>query len=192
MKTASLIVVFLIVLLLAACGSNATPASAPTAMDINAVQTAAVQTIVANITATANAQPTLEPTETPAPVKTAAPVVVASPSAPQCNNATFVSDASVADGTHMTAGQAFIKSWRVSNTGSCSWKTTYKIIYGYGEKMSGLPAVLTAEVLPNTQAEISVNLKAPLKAGNYSGYWRLSDNNGLPFGQFFSVIIIVP
>jgi hypothetical protein len=198
MKTANLISVLLTVILLTACASSGTATSTPTAIDINALQTAAVETIVANITETAAAQPTQEPpteTITPAPEKpteTVTPTLAVSSTAQLCDNSAFVSDASVPDGTQMTAGQAFVKSWKVKNTGTCSWKTGYQIIYAYGEKMGGLATTLTAEVLPGTDVEISVNLKAPDKGGNYSGYWRLANNNGVPFGQVLTVIISVP
>jgi hypothetical protein len=207
MKTANLILTFLTVLVLSACASGPTAASTPTPVDVKALQTAAVQTVVANITQTAAAiQPTLAPvdtevsrpvdTETPVP---AGPTVTATfvpsdtPSTKLCDDSAFISDASVADGTHMAPGQSFVKSWRVQNTGTCTWTTSYQILYGYGsDKMGGLPTALTGQVLPGQEAEISVNLTAPAKAGNWSGYWRLRNSNGVYFGQRFSVIIIVP
>jgi len=197
MKTIKFSIVLLILILLSACGSNESAVPTATPIDISALQTAAVQTIVANITQTAAAQPTLAPTETLTPVpeatqtETPTPVLTATPAL--CDNLVYINDASVTDGTQMTAGQSFVKSWKVKNTGVCSWKTTYKIVYGYGnDKMSGLTTALTAEVLPGSEVEISINLKAPDKPGNYSGYWRLANNNGVPFGPFLSVIIVVP
>jgi hypothetical protein len=92
----------------------------------------------------------------------------------------------------MTAGQAFIKTWKVKNTGTCSWTTGYSLVYSYGEKMDGAATPLTAVVAPNSDAEIAVNLKAPLKSGTYSGYWRLANNNGYAFGEIFTVVITVP
>jgi hypothetical protein len=98
----------------------------------------------------------------------------------------------VPDGTVMTAGQEFIKTWKVKNIGTCNWTTGYRVIFSHGEVMGGMTTDLTAEVAPGAEAEVSVKLKAPLKSGNYSGYWRLANNNGYAFGERFSVIITVP
>lgn len=195
MKTAKLLPILLAVVILTACGGGETPAATPTAVDINALQTAAVETIVANITQTAAAQPTA--TEPPSPVpatatETITPTAAVSATPQLCDNSVFVSDASVPDGTVMTAGQAFVKSWKVKNTGTCAWTTSYTLIHAYGEKLGGLTTALSVETLPNSEVEISINLKAPDKPGNYGSYWRLANNNGTPFGQVLTVIIVVP
>jgi hypothetical protein len=196
MKTVPFIFVLLMLVVLAACsGINQQPT--PTPIDISALQTASVQTVVANLTGTAAAQPsaTLEPSATiaaPSPSETVTVTPAVSATQSLCDDASFISDASVIDGTQMTAGQAFVKTWKVKNTGTCTWTTGYQIIFAYNEKMGGLPTALTSEVQPGAEAEISVNLVAPTKPGNYSGYWRLASNNGIPFGQFLSVVIVVP
>jgi hypothetical protein len=194
MKTAHLASTLLIVILLASCsGGSANPT--PTPVDVNALQTAAVQTVVADITQTAAAQPAateLLPTETPVPLPTETPTQAITTTPPACDNSAFINDASVPDGTVMAAGQEFIKTWKVKNTGNCNWTTGYRIVYSYGEKMGGLPTALTVEIASNAEAEIAVKLKAPLKSGTYSGYWRLANNNGYAFGEIFTVIITVP
>jgi hypothetical protein len=195
MKTAHLVSMLLIAVLLASCsGGSASPT--PTAVDVNALQTAAVQTVVADITQTAAAavQPTqaVLPTETPVPAATETPTPTRTPTPASCDNSAFINDASVPDGTVMTAGKEFIKTWKVKNTGTCTWTTGYRLIYSYGEKMGGLPTALTAEVAPNADSEIAVKLIAPLKSGTYSGYWRLANNNGYAFGEIFTVVITVP
>jgi hypothetical protein len=199
MKTAHLASTLLIVVLLTSCSGGSTSPT-PTPVDVNALQTAAVQTVVADITQTAAAvvQPTeiVPPTETPVPAPTETPTLTVTPTLSACDNSAFINDASVPDGTIMAAGQEFIKTWKVKNTGTCSWTTGYRIVFGYSnppnEKMGGLPINLTAEVAPNADTEISVKLKAPLKSGTYSGYWKLANNNGYAFGEYFTVVIIVP
>jgi hypothetical protein len=197
MKISSFVIALLMLFMLAACsGTSAQPTA--TAVDIGAMQTAAVQTVVADITQTAAAMPT----ETPAPSQTSAPVasetptvtatVAAAATKALCDDSIWVSDASVPDGTKMTAGQAFVKTWKIKNTGTCVWLAGYQIIYAYGEKMGGLPTALGVEVQPGAEVEISVNLTAPVKTGTYGGYWRMSNNNGFAFGQVVSVIIDVP
>jgi hypothetical protein len=197
-KTAYLACTLLIVVLLASCSGTAPADPTATPVDVNALQTAAVRTVVANITQTAVAQitateaipPTEPPTAIPAPTEIATPTVT--PTSASCNNSAFVSDASVTDGTQMTSGQEFIKTWKVKNTGACTWTTGYRIIFSYGEAMGGMLTELTTDVVPDTETEISVKMRAPVKSGTYSGYWRLATNNAVPFGEIFTVIITVP
>lgn len=195
----------LLMLLLTACGTPTAepiPVATATAVDIGVLQTAAVQTVVANITQTAAAQPTStpeptetltpSPTETPLPLPTETPVPQGTPTQTTCDNLQFISDVSVPDGTTMTTGQEFVKTWKVRNTGTCTWTTGYTIVWGWGEKFSSQITNLTADVPPNAEAEISITLKAPLKPGSYSGFFRLSNNNGYNFGTALSTVIVVP
>jgi hypothetical protein len=195
MKTKTLSFALVALLLLTSCAAKVTPEPiVPTAVDIGAVQTAAVETVVAAVTQTAEAfTATPAPTETPAP--TAAPIETPTPAGTAtltvCDNLQFLGDVSIPDGTEFAPGAEFVKTWKVKNTGSCTWKNGYTIIYAYGEKMSGQTTALTVEVLPNAEAEISINLKAPAQVGTYSGYWRLSSNNNYPFGTMLTVVIVV-
>lgn len=198
MKTKLLSCFLVTILFLTSCTLGATPQPTPTPVDIGAVQTAAVETVVAAVTQTAAAfTPTpmpLPPTETPLPpTATITPTPAATGTATPniCNALEFIVDATVPDETTMTPGQEFVKTWKVKNIGSCTWTTGYTIIFAYGEKMGGQATALTAEVLPNTEAEVSITLKSPITPGKYGGYWRLRSNNGENFGTWLSVIIIV-
>jgi len=195
-KTIVLTTLLLLSIGLAACGAGQPAEPTPTAVDVNAIQTQAVQTVVAAVTQTALAMPTetLIPTETIVPVDTLTPTPEATATATVnlCNNSVFISDVSVTDGTQIAAGQKFVKTWKVKNIGSCTWVRTYTIRYGYGDRMNGKDTYLTVEVPSEQEGEISVELTAPSTPGTYRGYWVLFDNNGYSFGQYMSVIITVP
>jgi hypothetical protein len=194
MKTKIFGSTLLTLILLTSCGGGSTEPT-PTAVDIGAIQTAAVQTVIAEVTQTAaafTAVPSATEPATATPESTQSPTPNGTATLITCNDLEFVSDSNVPDGTQMTAGQEFVKTWKVKNTGTCTWTTAYNIIYGYGEKMSGQTTPLTAEVLPNAEIEVSVALKAPTKPGTYSGYWRMASNNGTAFGTFLTVVITVP
>lgn len=192
MKTTRLFHLLIFSLLLTAC-AQAPAAPTATPVDINAIQTAAVQTVIAEVTQTAAAfTPTPSQTFTPAaPTASATPAQTATPTINICDNSSWVADASVPDNTVMTPGQAFEKTWRVKNIGSCTWTGAYTIRYGYGDRIGGQDTYISQEVLANQEAEISLKLTAPTKPGTYRGYWRLYNNNGYAFGEYFSVIIIV-
>jgi hypothetical protein len=190
----------LVPLLLGACTSPQTPLP-PTAtlVDVEAIQTAAVETVVAGVTQTADAF-----TDTPAPTETTAitltPTIMATvpllasetPTLATCHNSAFVGDVTHPDNSQVEAGKSFQKTWKFKNIGSCTWTRTYTIRYAYGERMNGRDSYLDAEVLPGAEAEISLTLTAPTKPGTYKGYWTLFNNNGYQFGEYVSVIIVVP
>jgi hypothetical protein len=202
MKTKTCICTIFFLLLLTSCSGGAV---APTAIpvDIGAVQTAAAETIFAGMTQTAAASTatpelTVTPTFTPTFSITETPTSTATPNGTptesMCDQMVFVSDSTVPDNTEMSPGQEFVKTWRVQNTGSCTWKPNYTIIYGWGDpqgKMGGQPTNINVEVLPGAEVEISINLKAPTGLGTYHGYWRLQNNNGYTFGKTLSVVIVV-
>lgn len=195
----------LLALLLAACGTGETPMPTP---DVGAIQTAAAQTVMADILATQSAEaaltplasPTAEATEPPAETPTVTVTltvgVLATPGAlgtpGLCDDAVWVSDVTVPDGSVMTPGQEFLKTWKVRNTGDCTWGAGYTLIYGgYNDRMSGVPAALTTTVVPNQEVDVSVQFKAPTTPKEYLSAWRMANPNGYAFGQFFFVKIIV-
>ena len=196
MKITTLFCVLVSLPLLSACSVGGSAAPSPSPVDVGAIQTAAVQTIVAPITQTAAAftpppAATEPPTNTPTP--SAAFTPAGSPTPSICDNLEFISDSTVVDGTQIAAGQAFVKTWKIKNTGSCTWKTNYTILFGWGDnKMGGQTTALPTDVPANSEVEISLTLKAPTKSGTYHSYWRLQNNNGYRFGTALSVVIVVP
>jgi|GEM_PF-2232570 len=181
-------VLLLLILLAAALQACNLPSSQP-APAADAVFTAAAQTIEAELTASApgetstpeppTATATLlpdEPTSTPAASATATSL--------PCNAASFVSDVSIPDGANILVGQSFTKTWRLRNSGSCSWNASYQLVFKSGESMSG-PASkpLTNNIIaPGATLDVSVDLKAPASPGTYKGFWELRDPNGSTFG----------
>lgn len=188
--------------LLYACGSS-TPAE-PT-VDVNAIRTFAAETVAAEFTQTARAVPptsaaTTTDAATDAPQATALSTETAvptnnpfesTPTAITCDNAIWVADVTVPDGTEMTPGQDFVKTWMIKNTGSCTWDTSYTLIHGYDEKLEGIAEPLTNAVAPGEEVEVSVRFKAPATTGEHRSYWRMQNAGGSAFGEFLYVSIVV-
>lgn len=127
--------------------------------------------------ATLTPLPPLPPTATP--IGQPPPTIVPS----GCDKAAFVTDLTVPDGTIFSPGAAFTKTWQLKNVGTCTWTTSYKLIYYSGEPMSAPTAVnLPWNVAWGQTVDISVNMVAPTTAGKYRGYWILSNANGQYFG----------
>ena len=100
-----------------------------------------------------------------------------------CDKASFVADVTVPDGTIFAPGAAFTKTWRLKNTGSCVWTTSYKLVYYSGDQMSAPTSVNLPWAAANGQTvDISVNMVAPSIAAEYRGFWILSNAGGQLFG----------
>ena len=143
-----------------------------------AIQTAIAETLAAEQVDEPE-QSTTEPTITIAPTDTIAAPPTNTPS--PCNRAYVVSEV-YPDGTEFEVGESFTKTWRLKNTGTCTWNTNYKIVFGSGDKMGGPSSKnLTQSVAPNEQVDISVDLVTPNSTGTYKGTWQIVDDLGNTF-----------
>ena len=109
------------------------------------------------------------------------------------DDAEFVSDVTVPDGTHFAPNTLFRKTWRVRNTGNCAWDDSYRLTFLSGDRMSGpRSAPLADPVQPGEEVDLSVTLIAPESAGSHLGQWQLFASDGTPFGTAPFVDIAVP
>jgi hypothetical protein len=108
-----------------------------------------------------------------------------------CDNAAYVTDVSIPDGTAVQAGAKFTKTWRIYNSGSCAWSTGYRLAFVDGEAMGGVSTSLLAPVPPGTQTDISVAMTAPSTGGTFRGNWRMQNASGEPFGSVVYVQVKV-
>jgi polar amino acid transport system substrate-binding protein len=146
--------------------------------------------------------PTAEPpTPTPGPnAPTAIPAPTRAPEA--CvDGMAWVADLSY-DDNNMTSppiiqpGQKFVKSWRVRNSGTCTWNAAYFLAYDHGNtpaaQMGGQPVYVVGTVPPGATYDFHVELTAPTTPGVYQGFWQMRNNQGKPFGETIWVGISVP
>ena len=194
LKKYAIMLTLLATLVLSACGGS--DAEATPTLSVEQIQTLAVETYQAQLTETALALPTSTPlpTDTPIPVVTfASPEgstspfptnTVASGSQAACYGLRFADDVTIDDGTQMTPGQSFTKTWLVSNTGTCAWEQGFVFNVVSGDAMGGVAVTLNQTVEPGRQFEFSVPMVAPTnKSGTLKGFWQLSDANGNFFGD---------
>ncbi len=122
------------------------------------------------------------PTVTQTPLPTWTPLATSTPLV-RCNQLKFVTDVTIPDGTVMKPGATFVKTWRLTNIGSCAWTTKYALIFAGNTRMEGPKvATLTAEVRPGQTVDLSVTLKSPDAGGEYTGLWKMMDDKGVSFG----------
>ena len=174
--------------LMLACGpfTVATPQPAAT---LNSLYTAAAETLSVMSTQAGDVIPehTITPTlslfaisPTPFPTFTAVPPLQ---TVTKCDAAAFVTDVTYPDGSIVGRGNTFTKIWRIKNAGTCTWTTSYDLVYVGGEKFEAKNAVsLPISVGPGKTVDLSIQLTAPNKNGDYTGYWKLRNASGIQFG----------
>lgn len=120
--------------------------------------------------------PTLTPTSTSTPTQTAIPT--------PCDAAQFVTDVTIADNSSVTVNAEFTKTWRLRNSGTCTWTSGYQLVFDHGDRMSAPDAVMltSGTVPPGSTLDVSVTLKAPADAGTYQGFFKLRNPSGVLFG----------
>ena len=147
-----------------------------------------VENIVASILRTGS--PISPPTPTKTPFVPTPTAIQPTPTAIQptpipvpCNAISFQTDLTIKDGTVFAPNADFTKTWRLKNVGSCSWSTSYDLVFVEGDRMEGKKATaLPALIRPGETVDISIELTSPDKAGDYRGYWMLRSGGGEWFG----------
>jgi len=149
----------------------------------NVVFTAAALTVQASLTQTVPfSTPTIpppQPTNTAITIPTAAPTSItpiASPTA-ACDQAQFIKDVTIPDGTVFAPGTMFKKTWRLRNSGTCSW-SGYTLVFDSGEAMSPVIDPI-GTVAPGQEVDVSVTFIAPTTNNTYRSYWRLRNPSGV-------------
>ena len=149
------------------------PTSTPTATPVPPTATA---TPIPPTAAATAVPPTTTATAVP---PTALPTATAIP----CNAAEFVQDVTVPDRTVYAPGTNFTKTWRLKNTGACTWTTNYDLVFVSGDAMGTTSVVdFTSSVAPNQVIDLSVPLTAPARDSSYRSYWKIRDAGGVLFG----------
>ncbi len=199
-------VLVLLSVLLSACNLSA---ANPTQIGPDQINTIAAQTVEA--LTTQMAPPPATATNTPEPA-TATPMVTAAPTlaiptlnltpgaltntliplptsagTTECNKVFFLSDVNVADGTVFKPETEFTKTWKIQNSGSCTWTSLYSAVPFSNDPTS--PVItgdgefpVKANVTPGGILEVTVKMKAPKEEGTYTQTWKMQDDQGNFFG----------
>ena len=145
-------------------------------------------------TPTAAPSPTATLASTPTPAFTATPTSTETPATSPviipntgldipCDQAAFIGDVTIPDGTDISAGNVFTKTWQLENTGSCAWTPAYRVVFDHGALLDAPTSFnMPGNVSPGQAVDLSVNLTAPYAQGIYEGFWKLEDPNGNFFG----------
>lgn len=122
-------------------------------------------------------------TVSPPQQSTALIPVAAHTAAPDCDQARFIGDVTVPDNARIKPGETFVKTWRLENSGACTWTAEYSFFLESGDAL-GAPASLPLPdaVAPGEKVDLSVTFTAPETVGAYRSDWKLRNAEGAIFG----------
>ncbi len=119
------------------------------------------------------------------------PIIVRSSTTPppvpissSCDRGQFIADVTIPDGTVMAPGTSFIKTFRIRNVGTCTWTTSYAMVFVSGSLMGAPSTVinLASPVASGQTMDFSIPMVAPGTPGHYRSFWRFRNASGAQFG----------
>jgi hypothetical protein len=123
------------------------------------------------------------PPQDPTPTDTVSPEAACEP------DSEFLADINIPDGTLITPGSTFTKSWRIENDGTCTWNSeyTWEQIDSEGNKLLASVQVMPipTEVAPGGTLEITVTLTLSATATvgeRYDAFFQMRSPDGDLFG----------
>jgi hypothetical protein len=143
---------------------------------------------------------TLAPGETPAaPVITLQPTFtlvapVVTPIGALCKNSEWTGFETIPDGTVFKPWEKFVKTWKIRNTGTCTWDEGFSFRMYAGANMSGDNSYINAKnqfIAPGDAIDMSIKMYAPGEPGEYISHWKMFDDQGKAFGADVTVVIKV-
>ena len=177
-----LILVIILLTVQLACNLPSSSATPDPFATLNGLYTASAQTQAAAGTVTPGLpQPTV--TLAGSPTATNQPVVQPPSSTSRCDAALFLADVTYPDGSIVPRNTTFVKVWRIRNVGTCTWSTSYAVVFSSGDGMSAPVSVpMPGSVAPGQYIEIPVTMISPGNDGKYRGYWKIRNASGALFG----------
>ena len=177
------------------------PTTQPTNTAISLVTSNAAVPTTSGVLPTVSFNSTQVPGTTPLAGFTPLPSPAA-PAAPTqslgdaCNNSAFEGDVTIPDGTVLRPGVNFEKTWKIRNTGTCTWEEGVTLVYIGGSTPDLDPYDFqfrrSSDFVASGEAiDITLNLTTPCKPGKYEGTWRMRNDQGYFFGTFLSVRVEV-
>jgi len=200
--TVSSILVLISIVLLTAC-ARSTPTVDPSVKITEIASTVQAElTSIALLTPSATATPDPTATSTKAPatptldlsaIATSTPTMRPILTGTVSDNAKYISDVTIPDYSVVAPATTFVKTWLIQNNGKTTWTKDYKLFWleGLTGSNNTTSVLLTKEVAPGEQIEVSVTFKSPDTNGVHSSYWKMYNASGYIFGEPLSMFITV-
>jgi hypothetical protein len=173
----------LILLILSACSSQPTPLPIPTFTPSPTVQvTISTATAVPSVTAETPAAQTTSIVGTPTACKDSALNTNWTRDDAPYNFTDFGKNRPIPPNGH------FSMSWTLQNTGTCTWDSSYEIVFKSGYRMAksvSYPIVAEGNTVVSGQSTIvNISMVAPQDTGSHQAVWQLQSRDGTPLLKF--------
>ncbi len=100
------------------------------------------------------------------------------------DDALFVSDLTIPDGTPLRPGQSFTKAWLLRNFGKRDWSQEYRLTHRSGGEWGAVSSVrLPHPVAAGHEVAFSVAMTAPPELATNRSVWQLQGPDGAWFGD---------
>ncbi|MCX6071342.1 MAG: NBR1-Ig-like domain-containing protein [Chloroflexi bacterium] len=129
-------------------------------------------------------EPALAPTEAPIPLPPTSTAFCV-------NDAQFMEDLTLPDGTEVLPGAALDKRWLVLNRGECAWGPEHRLVQIGDSRIEGPGALALYPAVAGGQAVWQVQLTAPQEEGEFISRWRAQAPDGTLFGDEVYVLVVV-
>jgi len=107
------------------------------------------------------------------------------------DNASFIEDLTIPDGSQVLPGGALDKRWSIRNSGSCDWGPDYRLVQVGPSEIQSPAEVALFPARAGSTAVWQVALVAPAGPGEYLGRWQARAPDGTLFGDEVFVLIVV-
>ena len=111
------------------------------------------------------------------------------------DSASFVADVTIPDNTNLDPGKPFTKTWRIENTGTCTWDEEYRLVFALNEQMGAPDSVPLKKTRPGREVDISVEMTTPTETGEYRADFQLLNPEGavvpIDNGQYLWVVVTI-
>jgi uncharacterized protein YkwD len=88
-----------------------------------------------------------------------------------------VDDVTIPDYSHMDPHETFTKTWRIKNTGTCTWNSSYSAAYSSGDHLGVKDSVALSDTAPGSTLDVSVDMAAPPSDGTYKVFYQLENTS---------------
>ncbi len=127
----------------------------------------------------------------PAPTPEVAPSVTPTVEADCVFDVDYLANITIPDGTLMTPGETFQKTWRFGNSGTCPIDSSFDFAYFGAERMNGPWQVSAPASVPGEEFDLTLSFTAPAEPGQHESVYRFRMPDGEWFGSRPYVRIIV-
>lgn len=97
--------------------------------------------------------------------------------------AVLLRDVTIPDGAQLKAGESFLKTWELQNSGTCPW-SGYTVEFSSGDAIGAPQSLPVPETAPGASVLLSMELTAPSADGTYTAHFLLRSAFGeaIPIG----------